>query len=199
MNVLEGFIENREEGKSTKMEADDLWLRERSGIDPAERRASWQRWLMKTLDSMLTWPVKSEVKGRLIGQCACELTVLAQQLRGRGWLLEGKALAEHVRALLTPIAAAQKAGTIREFWPYFGEAVTRYVGANAEEIQRHAKRTGADEGVTSMAGAMAAFGFGAPVDARGASMTEIVATRSAELADARRTKQLADKAQMKLL
>lgn len=198
MNVLGLPLEGREERRSAEDRADDLWLRERAGIDPEERRASWRRWLRKELEKTLQWPSQEAAKERLIGQCAAELTILARQLRGRGWLLDGAALAEHVRALLAPIAKAQKAGKVRDFWPYFGEAVSRYVGANAEEIQAHARRTGADEAAQSMAGALAALGLGRAA-AKGPSLTEIIADRDAAARVKEAEKKAAEAAQLRLL
>ena len=198
MNVIGQLIDDREDRQRDEALADTQWMLERSGIDPAERLEAWRRWLRKTLETTLQWPANPAAKERLIGQCAAEITTLARQLRGRGWLLEGKALADHVKALLGPVAAAQKAGKIGDFWPYFRAAVKRYVGANAEEIQAHARRTGADESAQSMAGALAALGIGKALT-RGPSMTEIIADRDAAKRQAEADQRAAEKAQLKLL
>jgi hypothetical protein len=198
VNLFRDRLEAGGERRTAEDRADDLWLRERAGIDPEERRASWRRWLCKTLEASLQWPKDPAAKARLVGQCAAEITVLARQLRGRGWLLDGAALAEHVRALLEPIAKAQRAGKVRDFWPYFGEAVTRYVGAHAEEIQAHARRTGADEGAQTMAGALAALGIGKAAQ-RGPSMTEIIADRDAATRAEKAAQAEADRRQLSLL
>jgi hypothetical protein len=179
-------MEAREDAAREEAEADDLWLKERAGIDPAERRASWRRWLCRELEKSLQWPAEQAARERLIGQCAGELTTLARQLRGRGWLLEGKALAGHVRAVIKPVATAQKAGKIGDFWPYFRAAVGRYVGANAEEIQHHARRSGADAGAETMGTLMAVLSD--KIERRQASMTEVLAGRSDEIRAAKREK-----------
>jgi hypothetical protein len=197
VNVLSEFLDDRAGRKSAEEAADDLWLRERAGIDPDARRESWRRWLRKTLETSLQWPKEDAARERLIGQCASELTVLARQLRGRGWLLEGKALAEHVRAVLEPIGRAQRAGKVRDFWPYFGEAVARYVGAHAEEIQAQARQSGADAGTTSFAAALAGLGIGKARPA-GPSLTELVTSRDDEVRQAKAAKLAADKAQLAL-
>lgn len=198
MNLLARGMDERDERRSEQQAADDNWLRERAGIDPDERRELWRRWLRKTLEQSLQWPAKADARDRLIGQCMAELTMLARQLRGRGWLLEGPALAVHVKAILEPIAKAQRAGKIKDFWPYFGEAVSRYVGAHAEEIQAHARRTGADEAAQSMAGALAALGIGKGTASR-PSMTEIIVDRDAVVRRERLAKQEEDKKQLRLL
>lgn len=198
-NRFEAVLEHREERRTKQDEADDLWLKERAGIDPEARRQSWRRWLRRTLETTLQWPKDEAAKARLIGQCAEEMTMLARQLRGRGWLLEGKALAEHVRAVLEPIGKAQKAGKVREFWPYFGEAVSRYVGAHAEEIQAHARQSGADVGATSFAAALAGLGIGRPAQKAAPSLTEILSDRDAALRAAKAAQAAEEKRQMRLL
>jgi hypothetical protein len=198
VNLLGLRLDSLNERRTEQDRADDLWLRERAGIDPEERRASWRRWLRKTLETSLQWPEDTVAKERLIGQCAAELTVLARQLRGRGWLLDGAALAEHVRALLEPIAKAQRAGKVRDFWPYFGEAVSRYVGAHAEEIQAHARRTGADEAAQTMAGALAALGLHKAAS-KAPSMVEIITDRDTCARREKQAKADAERRQLKLL
>lgn len=179
MNVLGSYLEAREDARHDQSEADNRWLQERTGIDPAERLQSWDRWIRRTLATTLVWPHNEAARDRLLGQCAAEMTTVAKQLRGRGWLLDGKALAGHVAALLEPIAKAQRAGKVGDFWPYFRASVSRYVGANAEEIQQQAKRTGADEGIRSIRSIGSILGGLSIIQTP--SMTELLATRAAEV------------------
>jgi hypothetical protein len=178
MNVLGQLLDDRDDGKREEREAEERWLRERAGIDPAERLQSWDRWIRATLTAALVFPTERAARERLIGQCAAEMTELAKQLRGRGWLLDGKALAEHVQAVLQPIGKAQRAGKIGDFWPYFRTAVARYVGLNAEEIQQHARRVGAEEGARSVGAVLAGLRVTE-------SMTELLARRAEEVATAK--------------
>lgn len=180
MNVLGSYLEAREDARRDQSEADNRWLLERTGIDPAERLQSWDRWIRRTLAATLVWPANEAARERLLGQCAAEMTTVAKQLRGRGWLLDGKALAGHVAALLEPIAKAQRAGKVGDFWPYFRASVSRYVGANAEEIQQQAKRTGADEGIQSIGAILGGLSI-----IQSPSMTELLATRAAEVTQAK--------------
>jgi hypothetical protein len=204
MNVLQATVDEREDQRRALSAADDLWLRERAGIDPAERLQSWDRWLRHRLQASLVWPDDAAKRDRLLGQCAAELTSLARQLRGRGWLLDGKALASHVDAVLGPIGNAQRQGKVGDFWPYFRAAVSRYVGLNAEEIQQHARRTGADEGLQTLSSALAGLKL------QGESMVELLSRRAEEVRDAkqqtlrerqsaRRAQEKADQAQMRLI
>jgi hypothetical protein len=180
VNVFSQLLDGRDDHQRESTDAETLWLRERAGIDPAERLQSWDRWLKRRLVAALVWPEAPVARERLLGQCAAEMTVLAKQLRGRGWLLDGKALAAHVDAVLAPIGKAQRAGKVGDFWPYFRAAVSRYVGANAEEIQHFARRSGADEGAQSIGAILG----GLPV-ARAASMVELLADRAAEVGAAK--------------
>ena len=179
MNSIEQYLEDREQRAADTAEADDRWLRERGGIDPDERLQRWDTWLRKTLAETLQWPASKTAAFRLQCQCANEMTTMVRQLRGRGWLLDGDALAQHVRACLAPIAAQQRAGKVEDLWPYFRASIRRYVGANAEEIQLHARRTGADEGAQSMSALMTALNLGA-VKPKAESLTELITRRAGE-------------------
>jgi hypothetical protein len=180
MNAIEHYLETREQRAADTAEADTRWQRERGGIDPAERLQKWDAWLRKTLAETLKWPASKPAATRLQCQCANEMTTMAKQLRGRGWLLDGDALAQHVRACLKPIAEQQRAGKVEDFWPYFRASVRRYVGGNAEEIQLHARRTGADEAAQSMNAIMAALNLGNAVKPKPESLTELITRRAAE-------------------
>ena len=181
MTVLDQLLTDREDRAREVREADERWLREGAGIDPAERLLSWDRWLVALLARTLQWPAEAGARERLMRQCAAEITVLAKQLRGRGWLLDGRALAGHVQAVLEPIAKAQQAGKVGDFWPYFRASVGRYVGSHAEESAAHARRTGANEGVQAI-GAL----LGGLAVLRQASMTELLSDRAGEIAAAKK-------------
>ncbi len=161
------------------MDADRRWLSERGGIDPAERLQKWDAWLVRTLLATLCWPANNAARDRLVRQCAAEMTVMVRHLAGRGWLLDGEALAAHVHAVLKPIAHAQRSGKVADFYPYFRASVSRYVGANAEEIQHHARRTGTDEGARTVGDILSGLRI------RGATMTELLAQRAGEVAVAK--------------
>ncbi|AWI09297.1 hypothetical protein CKA38_08600 [Ereboglobus luteus] len=177
MNILGQYLDDHEGRAAREEDADNRWMQERAGIDPEERLRRWDAWLRKTLAKTLRWPANADAALRLQCQCANELTRLVKQLRGRGWLLDGEALAGHVKACIAPIAEQQRAGKVGDFWPYFCAAVRRYVGANAEEIQFHARRTGADEGAQSMAAIMGALGIAGALKSKGKSLTELIADR----------------------
>lgn len=179
MNVLQQFLDGRDDERRDQDAADERWLQVRGGVDAAERLQSWDRWLRGKLLSTLVWPTDEVACDRLVRQCAVEITTLARQLRGRGWLLDGKALAMHVDAVLVPIGKAQRAGKVGDFWPYFRAAVGRYVGANAEEIQQHARRTNADEGAQTVGAVLAGLRLA------GDSMTELLCRRAGEVRQAK--------------
>lgn len=190
MDVIGQLLEEREARARAQSEADERWMRESAGVDAAERLLRWDRWVTGQLAGALRWPEDGAARERLIRQFAVELTVLARQLRGRGWLLDGVELAAHVRACLEPIAKAQKAGKVgvgRELWPYFRACVARYVGAHAEQIQALARRSGGDEGARTFSDALAGLGFGGAGAGRerGASMTELIVTRAGEISEAK--------------
>lgn len=179
MNVLGQFLDQREDHSRDRSDADLRWLKERAGIDPAERLQRWDAWLQTTLSKTLVFPAGAGGT-RLLTQCAAEITRMVRQLRGRGWLLEGDALAQHVRACLAPIGQAQRAGKVADFWPYFRASVGRYVGQHAEEIQAHALRSGADEGAQAIGAVLSSLSALRPP-----SLTELLAERDAEVRQAK--------------
>ena len=48
MNVLQQILDNRDDERRHQDAADEAWLRERAGIDTAERLQSWDRWAPAT-------------------------------------------------------------------------------------------------------------------------------------------------------
>lgn len=181
MDVLSQHLTDRESRLNEQAGADDRWMREGAGIDPAERLLKWDRWLVGLLAKLLQWPTEAGARERLIRQCAAEITTLARQLRGRGWLLDGRELAKHVQGLLEPIAKAQQAGKVGDFWPYFRAAVGRYVGNHSDEIAALGRRTGSSEGAQAI-GAL----LGGLAVVRQASMTELLTERAGEIATAKK-------------
>jgi hypothetical protein len=176
MNPLQAHLESREERAENEIAAEDRWLKERAGIDdPEARRRSFQSWVKGLLVKSLPLPADAARREKLLGQCAAEITVMCRQLRGRGWLLDGKALADEVKACLDPITAYLRKGNVDDPFAYFRSSVRRYVGAHAEDIQAHARRSGRDEATTSMSDALAGLGIGRAATPRAPSMVEIVA------------------------
>ena len=140
----------------------------------------WRRRCRATLLATLRWPGDEQRREREVENCVALLQTIARHLYQRGWLLNEERLGQLVKDFLRPIAAAQAAGQVRDLYPYFRAAVSRYVPVNADEIQQVAKRTGADVG-SSMAALVA--GLAIPGLARPAapSMTEILAERPAPI------------------
>lgn len=175
MNPLQAHLEAREDLARDQAEADDRWLRERAGIDPEERRRSFAAWVKGLLAKSLPLPEDATRRERLLGQCAAEITVMCRQLRGRGWLLDGQALATEVKECIAPIAAYLQRGMVEDPFAYFRSSVRRYVGTHAEDLQALARRSGRDEAITSMADALSVLGLGRAATPRAPSMVEIVA------------------------
>jgi hypothetical protein len=174
MNVLQSIADTRHDRARQEAEADDRWLRERAGIDPEERRRSFQSWVKGLLVKSLPMPAEPARREKLLGQCAAEITVMCRQLRGRGWLLDGQALATEVKACLDPITAYLQRGKVEDPFAYFRSSVRRYVDAHAEDLQALARRSGRDEATQSMASALSAFGLGGAANPRETSIVEIV-------------------------
>lgn len=169
------------------------------GESPDARLLAFDRWVRAQISQRLVMPADEARKSKLIHQCRAELERALVGMFDRGWLLDGKRLARHVTAMLDPIGKAQRDGKVGDFWPYFSASVRRYVGANAEAIQREAKGIGALAGVTvaalMQAGERAAQTTGELVQQRrDETLKERLQRRREKLA-----KDAADRAQMPLL
>lgn len=178
MKLFQSRLEAPADRAQNESEAEDRWLRERAGIEPEERRAKFQAWVKAQIRKTFNLPGDEVRREKLVGQCANEITIMVRQLRGRGWLLDGEALAAEVTACLTPIGSYQRTGKVDDFWPYFRAGVRRYVGQNAERIQALARRTGADLADQSMGAIIASLGVNQIAKPAPISMTELVAEKT---------------------
>ncbi len=182
MDIFAQYLEDRQKSARDQAEADQRWLEERGGIDPAKRLIEWEKWLRNQLRSRLKWPEDKTKREKLIGQCMAEITKMVRQIHGRGWLLDGKALSTLINALLGPIALAQRDGRVRRFWPYFRRSVADFVGQHAEEIQFNARQTGGDLGFTTLGSAIAGLGI---TGQKSAKMTELIVENAKEVQSAK--------------
>jgi hypothetical protein len=175
VNVFGQILADREQRAQDEAAADERWL-VAAGVDPVERLQLWDRWVRAKLLELLTWPEDEAKRKRMVSQFAEELTALAKQLRGRGWLLDSRELAVHVRAILEPVGRAQRAGKVSDSWSYFCAAVRRYVDANADAIQAHARRTGGEESGQTIGAILGGLSV-----VRRMSMTELLTTREGQI------------------
>jgi hypothetical protein len=150
------------------------FLQASAGIDRATALRRWRRRCRATLLATLQWPDAEQRREREVENCVALLQTIARHLYQRGWLLQEERLGQLVKDFLRPIAAAQAAGQVRDLYPYFRAAVSRYVPVNADEIRMVAKRSGADIAST-MDVLVSGLGLRA---APPPSMTEVVAERS---------------------
>jgi len=181
--ALDRDVLNRAAREAAADQAETIYLAETAGIDRAVAIRRWRGRLRATLLKELSWPADETRRERLLAKCATEMEVIARQLYARGWLVNEQRLGELVKGCILPIAAAQRAGQIREFWPYFSRSVRTYVGVNAETIQRQARRDGADV-ASSMASIIGGLGLRAMPKAA-PSLTEIVAEKGVHQAPAK--------------
>lgn len=159
-----------DERRASLAEAETRFLRQFAGLDRAEQLTLWREWIAKKLLADFALPADQAKRDRLVGQCIGVLEKLVRQLLDRGWLVNIETLKTLVEACLAPISAAQRAGKVDDFWPFFRASVLRYVPYNADQIQRDARRSGAD--VTQSMGAVMAGVVGRLT---GPSIVEIIA------------------------
>ncbi len=178
MNTMQAFLDGREssaqrerERGAQKRSAETMEL---MGTTPEQRLLAFDQWVCRELAARLQWPDNAEKKAKLIGQCRAELEKLVLELWRRGWMLDGKRLADHITGVLSQIAERQRAGQVKDFYPFFRHVVSTYVGANAEEIQAEARRT------PTVGSLLATMGVARKISTMGPSIPELVAQRREE-------------------
>jgi hypothetical protein len=179
MNVFGTFLDNRDDAKKPAREV-DAWML--SIYAPAERLLAFDGWVVKQLNTRLTWPDDEKIRTRQIQRCRVALEKLVLELWRREWLLDGPRLAKHVIAALDDVAAAQKAGRVKEFWPFFCRVVDSYVGLNAEEIQKEARSVAGTKSAASIGMALAGI---IKTAAAGPTIPELMAQRRSEIVEAK--------------
>jgi hypothetical protein len=154
------------------------FLKQTAGIERRQALLAWRAAAAKLLgDTFSHWSREPARRTRQIGQCIGELEIMAEHLHDRGWLLSLDRLVDLARQAIEPVAVAQAAGKIGDFWPYYRASVRRFVPVNADEIQREARKAGSDS--TRTAGDVMAALAGV-VAALQSSPVEAVAARRAE-------------------
>ncbi len=147
---MQGYLEERDDratGDRKQAVRDQdarAWMDQNQ--KPEARLVKFDAWLLKQLDQRLDWAWASPAKEKRLQQCRVQIDGMIIGLWRRGWMLDGERLAARIVEMLDCIGKAQRAGQVRDFWPYFKAAVSRYVGLNAEEIQAEAMSTGAAVG-----------------------------------------------------
>ncbi len=198
--VFNGFLQTRADRHQAGRPADDWML---LVLAPEERLLKFDAWVRRQLQARISWRGTERQQRKMMEQCRVKLERLVMDLWRRGWLLDGQKLAGHILAALDDIAAAQRAGRVKDFWPFFCRVVDRYVGINSEEIQAEAR---AMAGARPMSSILEGLHLGTKPAAAGPTLPELVAQRREEtlrekLARRRRLeeRQAEDKTQLPLL
>jgi len=157
------------------------------GLKPEARMLSFDTWVLVELDYLLDWKWAGAAKDKRMQQCRIQIDTMILALWRRGWMLDGRRLADRITEMLHSIGKAQRAGQVHDFWPYFKASVSRYVGLNAEEIQAEAMSAGAAVG--------AVFQQLTRKLPAGPSLPELVAQRADETLRAKLSRQRAQEAQ----
>jgi hypothetical protein len=148
-------------------------------LAPEERLLKFDAWVRCQLAERLQWPADQRRRAKLIEQCRMKLERLVIDLWRRGWMLDGQRLARHLDAALDDIAAAQAAGRVKDFWPFFCRVVEGYVGINAEEIQAEARSTAGARPIGSILSSILIERRSVPAP-QGPTLPELVAQRHEE-------------------
>jgi hypothetical protein len=190
---MTGYLDERDLRKEQAAKLAERDRKEREWLygdrTDAERLIRFDAWVKAELAARIDWTWAGEAKAKRIEQCKVGLENMVKQLWSRGWHLDGKRLATLIKDALDEVGDAQRKGRVRDFWPFFNAVVTRYVGANAEEIQQAAMSIGD--------GAGRIFDQLLRKTPQQASMTELVARRADETIREQVKRQRAQEARQK--
>jgi hypothetical protein len=176
MNILiEGLLDERDQARRNAVAA--RW--QRTDLAPEERLLRFDAWIELRLAEKLDWTWAGANRRRRILQCSVYMRRVVLDLWRRGWMLDGQRLAAHLIKLLDAVGAQQRAGKVKDFWPYFRAAANRYVGLNAEEISEEAIRAG-----SHIAHALAGAGI-----RLSETLPELMAQRAAEVSESKALRQ----------
>ncbi len=173
-DVFNAYLQTRAARHQDGRPADDWML---SVLAPEERLLRFDGWVRRQLQERLKWPGTERRQAKMIEQSRVKLERLVLDLWRRGWMLDGQRLAKHIQAALDDVGAAQYAGRVQDFWPFFCRVVDRYVGLNAEEIQAEARSIA---GARPMSSILEGLQLGAKPAASGPTLPELVAQRREE-------------------
>lgn len=140
MNSIGSFLAQRDAESHARQHQE-----ERDGVHETDvaRLTKFDTWVKCELEKRLDWAWAGAQKTKRIEQCRVQIEGLVIDLWRRGWMLDGKALSDVIKAALDDVAKAQKAGRVQDFWAFFKAITGRHVGVNSEEIQMKARSAGA--------------------------------------------------------
>lgn len=114
----------------------DQWANER-GV-PAARLVAFESWLLAQMQARLVWPADKAAALRQAGQCRTFVLDAVAELGAHGYLFRPKELAALLTEKLDQIARLQKAGNVRDLYPYFRSTWRTWVRCSAEELRDRA-------------------------------------------------------------
>lgn len=132
--------QERERSQAERDRAVMAWLQLEN--PPAVRIVSFDRWCRRELGARLDWAWAGEHRDKRIEQARLALSKLVVGLWRRGFLLDGRRLADRITGMLDAVGKAQRGGKVGDFWPYFNAAVDRFVGQNAEALREETMSAG---------------------------------------------------------
>lgn len=143
---MENYLEERSKLRASALRNADKYAKDRQwkeqGLSPEQRLLKFDGWMRRKLEMRIDWKWAGADKAKRVEQCRIEFENLVLGFWQRGWLLDGSKLAAHIELVLADISAAQKAGRVQDFWPFFKSVLRRYVGINSEEIRQEAMSAG---------------------------------------------------------
>jgi hypothetical protein len=102
----------------------------------AVRLIYFERWMTALLAEKIKWPDEAGTRDKMIGQCRAMIATAVADLGKHGYLFRPNEIRELLTEALDKIAAYQD--SIKDFYPYFKNCWSGWVGRHAEEFRAKA-------------------------------------------------------------
>ena len=118
----------------------ELWANARTV--PAERLIAFEEWTLEQMRTRLVWPSDPATAAKQLGQCRTFVAAAVADLGDHGYLFRPRELAALITERLDAIARLQKAGNVRELYPYFRATWQKWVNTSASALREQAMLCG---------------------------------------------------------
>lgn len=110
---------------------------------PAARLAAFETWALQQLRERLVWPADPAAAARQAGQCRAFVMEAVADMGEHGFLFQPRELARLIVDKIDAVARQQRAGQVREIYPYFRTAWRTWVRGETETLRDKAHSVGA--------------------------------------------------------
>lgn len=110
---------------------------------PAARLAAFETWALQQLRERLVWPADPAAAAKQAGQCRAFVLEAVADMGEHGFLFQPRELAKLIVDKIDAVAKQQRAGQVRDLYPYFRASWRTWVRGETETLRDKAHSVGA--------------------------------------------------------